>query len=761
MSDIPGLQHYCTSNQLQLQYRFHSVDKPLIDPVQQRIAQHNAQRSPESSRASSMVEPTKPYLLTQKWIRFSSSDNDRLEQAFQAGTPKKVLVNEDQLFEVDIDKRTISAAYWESAVYKVCRASWFTRGKDGSQWMPCDEDFAKKIEEGYRRSPTSSEYKPWKTDVPDSDSLDSDDKPSYMPGFDGLDTPLSLEDAVTTLPEMKWQLDPPNHDDYIVYTSADTAWLLSYCGTRLIRGYPEVKPGESVGVTSMGNERSPTSPSNPVGPMTEKETQSEIEERQKQRKQEMEDYENENADKAREIDHLIICIHGIGQKMTERLGQSFVHDVNVIRRTLKEMFPTAIAMTSNPKKKNGIQVLPILWRHQIKFGLGNDDEDEQDEMHRPGMREGQPTIDDLTIEGVKPIRNIVSDVLLDIPLYMTKYREQMLSIISQEINRVFHLFLRNNPDFLAKGGKVSILGHSLGSCLAFDLLTLQPFDAQEKARVNAEHERRHSYVSSQYKPTDILEGIIPPLNFDVQNLFCIGSPVGIFLLIRGSKIASRKMLAEDQIHLESPSGNPVCYPACSNIYNIFYRSDPVAFRLEPLIARHFTAHLKPEPIPYHKGGLKGIFDASYTVTSDIANRAEAVLESLKSSATSWFRREELSTSPDGTELTDEPEEITLSTLNTNLEKPNSEPTSPMISKSDDLLRKAQGSSVKSTGRSKSDMRAYVTGAERLKMLNSTGRVDYFIQEGILENSYLSALQSHLVYWKDTDVAAFLIRSIYK
>jgi hypothetical protein len=52
-----------------------------------------------------------------------------------------------------------------------------------------------------------------------------------MPGFDGLDTPLSLEDAVTTSPEMKWQLDTSNNDDYIVYTSPDTAWLLSYCIT--------------------------------------------------------------------------------------------------------------------------------------------------------------------------------------------------------------------------------------------------------------------------------------------------------------------------------------------------------------------------------------------------------------------------------------------------------------------------------------------------------------------------------------------------
>lgn len=49
---------------------------------------------------------------------------------------------------------------------------------------------------------------------------------------------------------------------------------------------------------------------------------------------------------------------------------------------------------------------------------------------------------------------------------MTKYRDQMLSIISNEINRVYHLFLRNNPDFLARGGKVSLLGHSLGVCIS-------------------------------------------------------------------------------------------------------------------------------------------------------------------------------------------------------------------------------------------------------------------------------------------------------
>lgn len=278
--------------------------------------------------------------------------------------------------------------------------------------------------------------------------------------------------------------------------------------------------------------------------------------------------------------------------------------------------------------------------------------------------------------------------------------------------------------------------------------------------MDRENNNNRSYISSQYKPNDSFDERIPSFHFNVQNLFCVGSPVGLFLLIKGSKVASRKLLAQDQLQLESPSANPVCYPDCENIYNIFFRSDPVAYRLEPLIARHYTASLKPEPIPYHKGGLKGIFDAGFTVGSDIASKAEAVIISLRTSATSWFRREEL---PAGGQANkdDDPEEISMA----NLVSPttSSEPSSPSSAPVDGFrMLGTKGSATKGSDRStKSNMRAYATGAERLKMLNSTGRVDYFIQEGILESSYLSALQSHLSYWNDTDVAAFLIRSIYK
>lgn len=73
------------------------------------------------------------------------------------------------------------------------------------------------------------EHKPWKIDhhIPIIPAASIADAPVHMPGFDGLDTPLTLEDAASSPMEMKWQLADPNTEDYVVYTSADTAWLLS------------------------------------------------------------------------------------------------------------------------------------------------------------------------------------------------------------------------------------------------------------------------------------------------------------------------------------------------------------------------------------------------------------------------------------------------------------------------------------------------------------------------------------------------------
>jgi hypothetical protein len=60
--------------------------------------------------------------------------------------------------------------------------------------------------------------------------------------------------------------------------------------------------------------------------------------------------------------------------------------------------------------------------------------------------------------------------------------------------------------------------------------------------------------------------------------------------------------------ISSITGLPytISSPKCAQLYNIFHPSDPISYRLEPLIAPAMSS-LKPQALPYTK---KGIFGAS-------------------------------------------------------------------------------------------------------------------------------------------------------
>ena len=49
---------------------------------------------------------------------------------------------------------------------------------------------------------------------------------------------------------------------------------------------------------------------------------------------------------------------------------------------------------------------------------------------------------------------------------------QIIDGVRDEMNRLYNMFCSRNPSFLEKGGKISILAHSLGSVIAYDILTL-------------------------------------------------------------------------------------------------------------------------------------------------------------------------------------------------------------------------------------------------------------------------------------------------
>ena len=69
----------------------------------------------------------------------------------ESPTTTKVPVNEDYLFDVEIETRELAPSYWLGPVYDVKRGTWFTPSGE-----PVDEGLAMQLEEGYLKC------KPWR-----------------------------------------------------------------------------------------------------------------------------------------------------------------------------------------------------------------------------------------------------------------------------------------------------------------------------------------------------------------------------------------------------------------------------------------------------------------------------------------------------------------------------------------------------------------------------------------------------------------------
>ncbi|PHH58638.1 hypothetical protein CDD82_2808 [Ophiocordyceps australis] len=100
------------------------------------------------------------------------------------------------------------------------------------------------------------------------------------------------------------------------------------------------------------------------------------EEIRRREEQEIQDDYNAQAGEAqgREIEHLVLVTHGIGQRLGVRMESiNFVHDVNVLRKTLKGVYTNSADLKSlNTELGAGpgncrVQVLPVCWRHLIDF----------------------------------------------------------------------------------------------------------------------------------------------------------------------------------------------------------------------------------------------------------------------------------------------------------------------------------------------------------------------------------------------------------
>lgn len=455
------------------------------------------------------------------FVAFSERDSKSLENAWSragddaaaaaAARTTKVPVNEDHLFEVDVDERELGPIFWRGPIYEVRRGTWHFA--EGGVLKPCDENLATQVEDGYLKvkpfrdasvpaamegespSPNSNKKTIDVGGISSKDKLNDVSKDSRLlatPEAASSKADLARRKSLTDhgLGDTSADVKRPTHREhmrplfgaytgkYILYTGKTTAWLLSddlygkisssflqsvtrgvhMGGQKLKRGYADPEPTKETPldkadlssadpIQALGNAMPGSMPDSPSVSRAAKEADAgtgAAPAAQGSMDSAFDINGTDNPD--RKIEHLILCCHGIGQKLGERMESvNFVHDVNVLRRNFKATFMHSrdLQTLSAERHNCGVQVLPVEWRQNIQFGMSKDYDGptapkaEKDLSNALDEHEDEhATLEDITVEGVQTIRNLVSDVLLDILLYyQPSYREKIVRAVSKEMNR--------------------------------------------------------------------------------------------------------------------------------------------------------------------------------------------------------------------------------------------------------------------------------------------------------------------------------------
>ncbi|RLN73844.1 hypothetical protein BBJ28_00019629 [Nothophytophthora sp. Chile5] len=234
----------------------------------------------------------------------------------------------------------------------------------------------------------------------------------------------------------------------------------------------------------------------------------------------------------RTFNHLVFVIHGIGQHIDFRDGEfkSWNGETGIEggNHAFRDMFRSMLETT--------FQDIPLALEMQsIEW---------HEDLHEPT---GVDNIFDLICpEGASAIREFNKETFMDVLYYLSpRYGQLIVDSVTQQLNEKYRVFMDEHPGW---DGKASIFAHSLGSMIAYDILTHKPGEVSNS-------------------------GVrFPGLDFEVDNFFGVGSPVAVMILARGD------------LNIVDGTFTPgIKIPRCRRYFNVFHPIDPIAYRVEPLI----------------------------------------------------------------------------------------------------------------------------------------------------------------------------------
>jgi hypothetical protein len=422
------------------------------------------------------------------------------------------------------------------------------------------------------------------------------------------------------------------------------------------------------------------------------------------------------------IDHLVLIVHGIGEMLrsSDVFGLSLPNLSSIIdccanlRRNhaevqdahFSQMYPTVDAVQRESTGR--VEYLPVEW-HEAFSILSQRRSTSPDEKQTPGVM-----LKDISLRTIPNMRDFANDTLMDVLYFMSPvHHDIIIDIVTHEMNTVVERFCQ----LTGFEGRISVVGHSLGSIVSWDILNNQnteleddddsdedsysrSFDSTSEFE-SAKSEDYHPELTSSAPPSSQVQSSYPQLDFTVDNFFLLGSPVAVFLMIRNQ----RQPLTAD-FHLSG----------CKRVFNIFHPYDPIAYRMEPCIDPR-NADFEPMIVKHWNGGFRVQYQTKRLWRKFVDTTwktQQTVVEAFESSMAQMG----LLDTAAGISGEDDDDDTEFS--------------------SDDHNR---GTYV-------------VCG-----LLNRGRRIDYMLQEKEVENAseYVAALGAHSSYWIERDLSLFFAR----
>ncbi|KAM9842500.1 phospholipase DDHD1 [Aulostomus maculatus] len=595
------------------------------------------------------------------------------------------------LYEVDVKERECSPVYWKQQDHIPVM-----RGQwfiDGT-WLPLEEDESDLIEQEHLSHFRGHQMQ---------DSFETD----------VVVRTVDSKDAIHSLKLSRTHVDWHSVDEVYLYSDATTSKIArtvtqklgfskaSSSGTRLHRGYVE--------------EASPE-------------------------------------DRPPQTTHIVFVVHGIGQKMDQ--GR-IIKNTGMLREGVRKMEEKHFSLHNDEH----VDFLPVEWRS--KLALDGD------------------TVDSITPDKVRGLRDLLNSSAMDIMYYNSPlYRDEITKGLTQELNRLYTLFCSRNPEFEERGGKVSIVSHSLGCVITYDIMTgWDPvrFCLQEHLAMEEEldlhwmsFEERRVLEELRYTRNRLRElenqlltleaskpSAPPALIFKVENFFCMGSPLAVFLALRGIRPAT----SCHQDHILPTS-------ICSRLFNVFHPTDPVAYRLEPLILKHYS-NISPVQIHWCSATNPTPYDEIRPTFLNPVKDPTSDTESIPSPSTSpvLLRRHY------GESITNLGKASILGAasigkgiggiLFSRFSRSNSQPSVSLGLEGGANTEEEEQKRTESQSAYGLSTMTRPTSPTTDTSLELERRMDFELREGLVESRYWSAVTSHTGYWCSHDIALFLLTFIYK